>query len=85
MANIAEGFSRQSHRDFARFLDIARGSLSEVQSLLYATLDQTYITQTDFDHVFQQTCETASLVARLTSHLRKRTNPPSDSPDDGHQ
>lgn len=40
MNNIAEGFGRNSHADFARFLDMARGSVCEVQSMLYVCEDR---------------------------------------------
>ena len=33
--NIAEGFDRQSDKDFSRFLYIAQASCSEVKSMLY--------------------------------------------------
>lgn len=33
MSNIAEGFARKSDREFAHFLDIAKDSATEVQSL----------------------------------------------------
>jgi four helix bundle protein len=33
--NIAEGFERNSDKDFARFLYIAKGSTSETKSMLY--------------------------------------------------
>src|SRR5438309_11551471 len=67
MSNIAEGFGRKSDKDFAHFLDMARGSATEVQSLLYAALDIGYIVQQDFDRLHRMASETASLIAGFTS------------------
>src|SRR5687768_9038614 len=36
--NIAEGFARRTRRELARFLDIAQGSLREIQTLLEITV-----------------------------------------------
>jgi len=43
MRNIAEGFSRQTDREFIQFLHVAKGSTSEVRSQLYVALDLKYI------------------------------------------
>jgi four helix bundle protein len=40
MSNIAEGFSRQSIREFIQYLFISKGSAAEVQSQLYETFAQ---------------------------------------------
>jgi len=42
MNNIAEGFERKSDPDFARFLDISKGSNGEVRSMLYLAEDRAY-------------------------------------------
>jgi len=39
MANIAEGFTRRSDKEFIQFLYIAMASTAEVQSHLYVALD----------------------------------------------
>jgi four helix bundle protein len=43
MNNIAEGFERRTDPDFARFLDIAKGSNGEVRSMLYLAEDLDYL------------------------------------------
>jgi len=43
MANIAEGFHRNSNKDFMRFLDYSRASVAETISHAYVAFDQNYI------------------------------------------
>ena len=70
MTNIAEGFSRGTDPDFARFLDIARASATEVQSLLFACLDTARMTQETVDLIMAQAESSISLIARFQAYLR---------------
>ena len=65
MANISEGFSRRSNKEFIQFLFIAKASIAEIQSHLYVALDQGYVKKGQFDALYQQ----ADKVARLTSNF----------------
>ena len=67
MSNIPEGFARQSNREFIQFLYISKSSAAEVQSQLYVALDQEYITQEDFDSIYNQ----ADIVSRMDSGFIK--------------
>ncbi|MGD8386289.1 MAG: four helix bundle protein [Desulfobacteraceae bacterium] len=67
MSNIAEGFSRQSTREFIQYLFISKGSAAEVQSQLYVALDQGYISQEQFDTIYSQ----AETVCKLDSGFIK--------------
>jgi four helix bundle protein len=71
MANIAEGFDCESHREFARFLGFARRSAVEVQSLLYAALDIGHITE----EAFKSTYELAEKTKALTGGLKHSLKP----------
>jgi four helix bundle protein len=70
MANIAEGFGRRSDKEFANFLNIAHGSVSEVQSHLYVALDLRYIEQTKFDQLYSLLDEISRMTLALAQRLR---------------
>ena len=70
MSNIVEGFSRRSDKDFARFLDIASASSSEVCSLLYVALDEAYIQQDKFDALYSQCYKVGAMIHSFARYLR---------------
>ena len=65
MANIAEGFGRRSDKEFANFLNMAHGSVSETQSHLYVALDLQYIDQVTFTKLYELLDE----ISRMTLAL----------------
>ena len=71
MANIAEGFGGRSDKEFANFLNMAHGSVSEVQSHLYVALDLAYINQTSFTELNGLLGEVSRMSLVLAQHLRK--------------
>ncbi len=75
MANIAEGFDCESPREFARFLEIARRSAVEVQSLLYVALDVGYISQDVFDEFYALAEKAKALTGGLRAAQSRRTPP----------
>jgi len=72
MANIAEGFSRRSNKEFIQFLFISMSSAAEVQNHLYVALDQKYIDQDQFNEIYEQINKTAMLISGLIRYLRTR-------------
>jgi len=64
-SNIAEGAARAGEREFSQYLNIARGSLSELETQLPVAMDLGYLKKNDpvFDLV--------DLVSRLVTGLRK--------------
>ena len=74
MANIAEGFDCESRVEFARFLGIARRSAVEVQSILYAVLDNGYINQEEFDLHYEQARKAKALIGGFKRSLTNKTS-----------
>jgi len=71
MNNIAEGFERSSKADFARFLDIAKGSCGEVRSMLYVASDLGYIQKDKSLGLISQFQILSKQIAALSKTLRK--------------
>jgi four helix bundle protein len=74
MANIAEGFSRKSNKEFIQYLFISKSSAAEVQSHLYVTVDLGYISQEVFGLIYQQAEKVSKMdsgfIKYLTSQLK---------------
>ena len=71
MSNIAEGFDRNGNAEFIQFLSIAKGSIAEVLSQLYAALDQGYITQNEFENIGTLATSTGRKIGALMTYLKR--------------
>jgi four helix bundle protein len=70
MDNIAEGFEDGSSREFLKFLGYSQRSCSEVQSQLYRSLDVNYITQDQFDRIYNHASECRKQIKGFRKYLR---------------
>ena len=72
-SNIAEGFGRDSHKDFAHFLSQAKGSLYEVDTQLEVAVRQGFL-KTD-DIPFELMNSVSKLLGALSRRLRASPTP----------
>jgi four helix bundle protein len=75
-ANIAEGFCRYGHRDFARFLSIARASLAETQVRLKDGADRLYLSQAELGELQVLARRAMIAITRLLTFLRTHPDVP---------
>ena len=71
-ANMAEGYAAGGKSQFGRYLDIAQGSLAEVEYYLILALDLKYITQAEYDQTESLRAETGFLLHRLIESLDRK-------------
>ena len=69
-SNIAEGFARNGNKEFVKFLWIAKGSATEVQSQLYTAMDVGYITDAEFKTIYEKAESCNLLIYRFIRSLR---------------
>lgn len=72
-SNIAEGFGRDSHNDFAHFLSQARGSLYEVDTQLEIAVMRNFISAADVPTDLMNTI--SKLIGSLSRRLRASPAP----------
>src|SRR5688572_5432896 len=74
--NIAEGFARYKHKEFAQFVRIAKGSMGEVLNHFIDAVDSGYLPPTDFPH-HEHACKKAlKAINGLIRYLESTPDPP---------
>jgi four helix bundle protein len=72
-ANIVEGSSRESQRDYLHFLYIARGSLSEAQYFVHLSRRLGYVSDADAERLIGQTKQTFACLHGLIKVVEKES------------
>lgn len=72
--NIAEGSKRVGKSDFARFLNIAEGSLVETESLLMVSRDLGFVSRDQCTKHLNEIAQIASMLHGLRSKVEKGTS-----------
>jgi four helix bundle protein len=78
MANIAEGFGRNSGKEFIRFLHIAKASAFEVQSHLHIARELEYISHDQFSSCYQRCASAIRLIGGFINYLSNQSNKPNN-------
>lgn len=68
-SNIAEESSRSSKADYARFVEIATGSVFEVVSQAFIARNQHFISLEDFHLIYAAAEEQSRMLSGLRRHL----------------
>jgi four helix bundle protein len=76
-ANIAEGRMRGSRRDYARFVNIARGSLAELETFLLLCIDVELLQSEQVTPALDLADEVGRMLNRLRARLEGAVETPS--------
>ena len=71
VSNIAEGFERDGDKEFLQFPSMAKGSCGEVRAQLCLTLDQKYISETEFQDLTSKAIQLSRVISGLIRYLRQ--------------
>jgi four helix bundle protein len=74
--NIAEGFGRRGHKEFARFLNISLSSLKEVEDGLIECLDNEWVTEEEIAEALRYCKRATVATTRLRNSIKDKPDPP---------
>ena len=69
-SNIAEGIGRRTSKDTIQFLHVSRGSLYELETQLYLSYDQNYMSKNDLSRILSQTEKCIKLLNGFINYYK---------------
>lgn len=80
-SNIAEGDASNSNREFARYLDISKASMGEVDYQLFLARDLGYIGVAEYKALAEEVTAIRAMLVSLATAVRARPRLKSAGPD----
>ena len=71
-SNIAEGFGRDSNKEYLRFLNISIGSLFEMQTQLEIAKNIQYLNEEEFNNLYENSREIERILVSFISKIKER-------------
>lgn len=70
-SNIVEGHSRKTNKEFSYFLNIAKGSLNELEYFLILSNDLDYITEEKYKELESKVIEISKILYAFSNNLNQ--------------
>ena len=71
-SNIAEGFGRDSDKEYLRYLNISMGSLFEMQTQIEIIKNIGYLTEEEFNTIYEDSREIERMLVFFMNKIKER-------------
>ncbi len=71
-SNIAEGYERQTNKEFIQFLYISKGSCAEFRTQCYLAKELNYINNDDFNMLISKSTQISAMISNFIKN--RKTN-----------